>query len=33
VLAPLAADPARVRQLAGWGWITHALAQLPAPHS
>ena len=33
VLAPLAADPARVRQLAGWGWITHALTQLPAPHS
>jgi hypothetical protein len=29
VLVPLAADPARVRQLAGWDWITHALAQLP----
>jgi hypothetical protein len=29
VLAPLAADPARVRQLVGWDWITQALAQLP----
>jgi len=28
-LATLAADPARVRHLAGWGWITDALAQLP----
>ena len=33
VLAPLAADPARVRQLADWAWITDALAQLPSPHS
>ncbi len=33
VLVPLAADPARVRQLAGWDWITDALTQLPSPHS
>jgi hypothetical protein len=29
VLARLAADPARVRQLAAWDWITQSLAQLP----
>jgi hypothetical protein len=29
-LAALAADPARVGRLAGWGWITEALASLPA---
>lgn len=29
VLADLAADPARVRRLVGWSWITDALAQLP----
>ncbi len=33
VLVSLAADPARVRQLAGWDWITDALTQLPSPHS
>lgn len=27
------ADPDRVRQLAGWGWITDALAQLPSPQA
>jgi hypothetical protein len=30
VLTDLAADPARVRRLVGWQWITDALAQLPA---
>ncbi len=30
-LSELAADPARVRRLAGWEWITTALAGLPAP--
>ena len=30
-LATLAVDPARVRRLAGWPWITAALATLPAP--
>jgi DDE superfamily endonuclease len=29
-LANLAADPARVRRLVGWNWITDALARLPA---
>jgi putative transposase len=29
LLADLAADPARVRRLVGWDWITAALAQLP----
>jgi hypothetical protein len=29
ILAELAADPARVRRLVGWSWITDALAQLP----
>jgi hypothetical protein len=29
-LAELAADPARVRQLVGWGWIIQALDGLPA---
>ena len=29
-LVDLASDPARVRRLVGWGWITDALAQLPA---
>ena len=33
VLAPLAADPARVRRLCGWDWITDTLTQLPPPHS
>ncbi len=30
-LSELAADPARVRRLAGWEWIRIALARLPAP--
>jgi hypothetical protein len=34
-LASLAADSGRLRRLAGWGWITEALAaapaQIPAP--
>jgi uncharacterized SAM-binding protein YcdF (DUF218 family) len=29
-LTELAADPARVRQLCGWDWLTAALAALPA---
>lgn len=29
-LAELAADPARVRRLCGWGWLTAALDALPA---
>ena len=29
-LAALAADPARLRSLAGWAWIDDALARLPA---
>ena len=29
-LAALAADPARLRSLAGWGWIADNLARLPA---
>lgn len=29
LLAALAADPARLRRLVGWDWITAALAQLP----
>jgi transposase len=29
-LAELAADPARVRQLCGWAWLTAALDALPA---
>jgi hypothetical protein len=29
-LAELAADPARVRQLCGWNWLTAALDALPA---
>lgn len=28
-LSELAADPARVRRLCGWGWLTDALAALP----
>jgi hypothetical protein len=30
-LVKLAADPERVRSLAGWSWIRSALAALPAP--
>jgi DDE superfamily endonuclease len=30
-LSALAADPARLRRLIGWGWIADTLAQLPAP--
>jgi hypothetical protein len=30
-LEKLDADPARVRRLCGWGWITTALEALPAP--
>jgi hypothetical protein len=30
-LASLAADPDRVRQLCGWGWLTDALDRLPPP--
>jgi len=30
-LAGLAADPARLRRLTGWGWIAANLARLPAP--
>jgi hypothetical protein len=30
VLLRLAADPARVRQLVGWDWITRALHSLPS---
>ena len=30
-LASLAADPARVRRLCGWDWLTDALDALPAP--
>lgn len=30
-LADLAADPDRIRQLCGWGWLTDALNTLPAP--
>jgi hypothetical protein len=30
ILHQLAADPARVRQLVGWDWITRALDSLPA---
>jgi len=29
LLAELAADPNRVRQLCGWGWLTDALGALP----
>jgi len=31
VLDDLDADPARVRRLCGWGWITTAVQTLPAP--
>jgi hypothetical protein len=31
-LAALAADPARLRRLIGWGWIADNLARLPAPN-
>jgi hypothetical protein len=30
-LPKLAADPARVRQLCGWDWLTAAIEALPAP--
>jgi len=30
-LDELDADPARVRQLCGWGWINEAIATLPTP--
>lgn len=32
-LAELAADPARVRSLAGWGWIQDNLDRLPSPQA
>ena len=32
-LTELAADPARVRRLAGWQWIDDALAALPTAHA
>lgn len=32
-LQELAADPARVRSLAGWQWITEELAKLPATNT
>jgi hypothetical protein len=31
-LAALAADPARLRRLTGWAWITDTLSQLPADY-
>lgn len=32
-LAKLEADPARVRSLAGWGWIDEAIERLPVDHA